>query len=106
MNLPAGVVRIVGKNVKSFDAKKDLFVMYRMWAKWPSADFWRVHQLPFQLNHVMWLIGKDGQEQLARDWSIFHLTLPKPDEVVLESGKVGEDVVVENKPRTIAELLR
>jgi hypothetical protein len=77
-----------------------------MWAKWPDANFWRVHQLGFQLNHVMWLIGKDGQEHLARDWSIFHLQLPKIEEVKLEAEKVGEDVVIERKPRTMAELLR
>ena len=94
------------KDAKTFDAKKDLFVLYRLWKAYPSEAFWRVHQLSFGLNHLMWLIGKDGQEQLARDWSIFHLQLPKIEEVKLESEKVGEDVVIEQKPRTTAELLR
>lgn len=101
-----GLVKRYLKDPKTFDAKKDLFVMYRMWAKWPSENFWRVHRLDFRLNHVMWLIGKDGQEHLARDWSIFHLQLPKIEEVKLEAEKVGEDVVIERKPRTMAELLR
>lgn len=94
------------KDPKSFDAKRDLFVLYKLWAKYPQESFWRVHQLGFQLNFLMWLIGKDGQEQLARDWSIFNLHLPKVEEVKLEAEKVGEDVVIERKPRTMAELLR
>ncbi len=94
------------KDPKTFDAKKDLFVLYRLWKAYPEKAFWQVHQLPFQLNHLMWLIGKDGQEQLARDWSIFHLELPKPETVTLAAEKVGEDVVIERKPRTMAELLK
>lgn len=93
------------KDEKTFDAKKDMFVLYRLWAKYPNTDFWRVHQLSFKLNFLMWLMGKDGQEQIARDWSIFNLHLPKPEEVKLEDKKVGEDVVIERKPRTMAELL-
>jgi hypothetical protein len=101
-----GLAKRYLKDPKTFSAVKDLFVFYRLWAKYPSEAFWRVHTLPFQLNYVMWLTGKDGQEQLARDWSIFHLTLPKPETVVLEAEKVGEDVVIERKPRTLAELLK
>ena len=89
-----------------YDAKRDLMVTYKLWKQYPSEAFWRVHTLGFKLNALFWLLGKDGQDQLARDWSVFHLQLPKPETVVLEATKVGDDVVIERKPRTLAELLR
>jgi hypothetical protein len=94
------------KDPKSFDAKRDLFVLYRLWKSYPSKPFWQVHQLTFGLNFLTWFLGKDGQEHLARDYSVFNLQLPKIEEVKLEAEKVGEDVVIERKPRTMAELLK
>ncbi len=83
----------------------DSMTLYGLLKQYPSRDFWLAYTLSFKLNSLFWFKGQDGQAQLARDWATFNLKMTPPPEYKLEDTKVGEDVAVVRKPRTIAELL-
>ena len=82
-----------------YDAIRDTMVMYQLLKQYPNEAFWRGYELGFTLNAMFWFKGKDGQERLARDWSIFNLDLGPQVRHTLEDTKVGEDIVVQ-KPKT------
>ena len=80
-------------------------VIYKLLKMFPNREFWFHYELGFQLNSLFWFLGKEGQDRLKRDWSIFHLDLLPQKEYKLEDAKVGEDVKIESKPKTMAEFL-
>lgn len=88
-----------------YDGLRDMMVLYRLYKQFPNRDFWLNYELGFQLNAMFWFLGKDGQDRLKRDWSVFHLDLKPQEEYKLEDTKVGEDLKIESKPKTMAEFL-
>ena len=90
----------------AYDGARDLMVMYRLLKAYPNRDFWLNRELPFKLNALFWFLGKDGKDWLQSEWDLFNLNLAPPLIPTLESTKVGEDVKIDTKPRTIAELLK
>lgn len=90
----------------AYDPMRDPIALYTLLKQFPNRDFWLAYTLPFRLNAMYWFKGKDGQDQLKRDWDVFQLDIPAQPAYALETAKVGEDVVVDKKPRTVADLLR
>lgn len=90
----------------AYQAARDKMVMYRLLKQYPSRAFWWHFELGFQLNAMFWFLGKDGQERLATDWATFSLDMPAQPEYKLEETKVGADVVIDRKPKTVADLLK
>lgn len=84
----------------------DPMIVYGLIKQLPNRDFWMAYTLPFSLNSTLWFKGKDGQAQLARDWATFNLDMPAQEEYKLETAKVGLDVVIDKRPRTVADLLK
>lgn len=90
----------------AYDPRRDPMVLYQLLKQYPNRDFWLNYTLGFSLNALFWFKGADGQAQLARDWATFSLDMPAQPEYKLEDAKVGEDVVIDKKPKTVAELLK
>lgn len=90
----------------AYDAKSSPIILYTLMKAYPSRGFWMNRELGFQLNSMLWFLGKDGKEWLKSQWDIYHLVLPEQKVVELQPTKVGEDVVIKTRPRTIGELLR
>jgi len=90
----------------SYKASLDPLILYQLIKIYPNHDFWTHYTLPFALNSVLWFKTADGQAQLARDWATFNLDMPTQSEYALETTKVGEDVMIDKKPRTVADLLK
>ena len=84
----------------------DTMVMYQLVKQFPSKAFWLNYFLDFQLNSLFWFKGEDGQKALKTRWELFNFHPEQPEEVKLEAEKVGEDIVVEKKKVTVADLLR
>jgi hypothetical protein len=80
--------------------------MYRLLKQYPDRDFWLAYTLNWQPDNMFYFLSAHGQAQLARDWATFSLDIPTQTEYKLEMTKVGEDIVVNKKPRTVAELLK
>lgn len=90
----------------AYDPARDPMVLYRLLKQFPDRNFWLNYTMIFQLNALFWFLGKDGQEKLKQDYSIFCLNLAPVIEEKIEDEKVGEDVIIEKKPKTMAQLLR
>lgn len=88
----------------AYEPARDVMAFYRLFKLYPDEAFWRAYSLDFQLNAMFYFLSADGRERLSTAISTFHLNLPRAPEVKLEEAKVGEDVVIESKPRTMAEL--
>lgn len=101
-----GLAKRFLKSDDLFEAQRDLMALYKCIKTYPNRDFWLHYTLPFKLNACLWFLGKDGQDQLARDWNVFNLDFKPQGEYKLEEVKQGQDMVIEKKPRTIADLLR
>jgi hypothetical protein len=89
-----------------YNPSRDPMIMYKVIKGYPNRAFWLNMDLTFRLNSLFWLLGKDGQERLAADWATFWLDIPAQPEYTLEQAKVGEDIVVDKKPKTVADLLK
>lgn len=89
-----------------YEGAQALMAMYKLIKQYPSREFWLAYQLGFQLNSLFWFLGKDGQERLARDWSLYQLKLKQVEQPKLEENKVGDDVVVERPKTSVADFLR
>lgn len=91
---------------EQYDPKRDVMVMYMLFKKFPSRDFWFHLDLGFQLNSAFWFTGADGQKKLQTLWELFHLDMKPQTEYKLEDQKQGQDFEVTQKPKTIADLLK
>lgn len=92
--------------LEQYEAARDLMVMYKLFKQFPDRNFWLNYNLDFQLNAAFWFLGEEGQHKLNEDWSLFHLDLKKQSEYKLEDKKVGEDIALPPKPKTLAEFLQ
>jgi hypothetical protein len=101
-----GLAKRFLKSDDLFDAQRDLMVLYKYFKEYPNRDFWMNYELPFKLNALLWFLGQDGRDQLLRDWNVFNLDFKPQGEYKLEEVKQGQDMVIEKKPRTIADLLK
>lgn len=90
----------------AYDAKMSPIVLYRLLKQYPSAPFWLARELDWQPDNMFYFLSAHGQAWLKDQWDLFHLDMPAQTAYTLESTKVGEDVVIESKPRTVAELLK
>lgn len=91
---------------KYYSPTESPMTMYRLAKQYPDRAFWMAYQLGFQLRSLYWLLGADGQAKLKQDYEVFQLRMPAIVVPVLEATKQGEDVVIVNKPKTVADLLR
>lgn len=91
---------------KYYDSIKSPMTIYTLIKQYPDRAFWLAYQLGFELRSLYWFLGKDGQVKLKQDYEVFCLKLTPLEKPVMEETKVGEDVVIEKKPRTMADLLR
>lgn len=104
----AEITQIVKRLVKpdEYQARRDIMLFYKVFALFPDAAFWRVYELPFQLNCVAWLLSEDGKAHTKTAISVFHLDIDPQPSYHMETTKVGEDAPVSRPKTTMASLLR
>jgi hypothetical protein len=90
----------------AYDPMRDMIVLYGLIKKYPSRAFWLAYTLDWQPDSLYYFVGANGRAKLESDWQVFNLDIPAQPAYALETAKVGEDVVINKKPRTIAELLK
>lgn len=90
----------------AYDPKRDPIVLYQLLKKYPNRDFWLAYTLDWQPDNLYYFMSAHGKARLQGDWDVFQLDIPTQTEYTLETAKVGSDVVIDKKPRTIAELLK
>lgn len=91
---------------ESYQGARDLMALYKLLKQFPNRDFWLGHELGFQLNAMFWFLGQEGQAHLQSAWNIFHLDTSIQVDQNLSATKQGEDVVIDRRPRTVADLLK
>lgn len=91
---------------KYYDSIKSPMSMYTLIKRYPSRAFWLNLDLGFKLRSLYWFMGEAGKAELDKRWSIFSLDLGPQVSHDVGTAKIGEDVVVERKPQSVADLLK
>lgn len=85
---------------------RDPIVLYQLIKKYPNRDFWLAYTLDWQPDSLYYFMSAHGKAKLQSDWEVFQLDIPTQPAYALETAKVGEDVVIDKKPQTVADLLK
>ncbi len=101
------VTTIVKRMVKpdAYQARRDIMLFYKVFAEFPDAAFWRVHELGFELNCIAWFLSDDGRAHIKQALSLYHLDMPPHPVYDMAEAKVGEDMPASRPKRTMADLL-
>ena len=70
-----------------------------------SQKFWEEAHLPFKLNSLAWLLGKDGKEYIKKEELQQKMPVTQHESHELEKDKIGEDKKISFKPSTLMEFL-
>ena len=88
------------------DMSRELRILNHCVEKFPDLLFWRQFSLDFQLASLAWFIG-GGAKELRIRYNLFTMDLTvKKEEVKLEDGKIGEDLVIKKKARSMMDMMR
>lgn len=74
-------------------------------ALYPDDRFWESYELDFKLNSLAWFKMDAGVSRLMTDYMKFKMEIPKLNCYKLEKEKIGEDVKVDFKPKTLMGFL-
>lgn len=112
-----GIIKRFLKDTQNILWSRELPTLYRLFKKYPSAEFWENYNLPFgnnKLNHMSWFESVEGQIELPRAFMLFHY---RPSEEESDEKPFTLDIEVESdytesvpeikpkKPSTMSELL-
>jgi len=70
-----------------------------------SQKFWEEAYLPFKLNSLAWLLGKDGQEYIKKEELQQKIPTRESEIHKLKKDKIGEDKTIAPKTNTLMDFL-
>lgn len=102
------ITTIVKRFVKpdEYQARRDIMLFYKVFAEFPDAAFWRVHDIGFQLNCVAWLLSEDGKAHIRSALAVYHLDIEPQPSYHMEETKVGADAPISRPARSVADLFK
>jgi len=101
------IIKSFLKEDTDYNAKIEAITFYQLFKQFPDSDFWRKYSLGFKLNSLLWFKSKEGQEKLTSDYAIFYLDLKEQfKDYKMESSKVGEDVEIIKKNKSLSDFLK
>lgn len=71
-----------------------------------SKEFWGNLQIDFKLNSLSWFLTNEGKHFLTANETKQFLAGSINKEYVMESCKIGEDLDIKIKPKTISDFLK
>lgn len=84
---------------------KERKIVTDLFAKYPDMKFWAWLTVPFELETLAYFFGPKGSAYLRQAYGAFTFEPPcRPAPFVL-GKKLGEDVHISVKPRTLKEFL-
>lgn len=73
--------------------------------KYPTVNFWKSVDLGFKLPCLAYFKTATGSKLLELTKKKIELALPEKEVYTLNTEKIGEDVEVDKKPKTLKEFL-
>lgn len=86
---------------------REMKIANKLWAEYPSPEFWLTFILTFKLKSLAWLIG-DGKVELNNQWNYFKLDKARKTASIVSpqtyNGPVLENTLPEElKPKTMKD---
>lgn len=97
------LVTIPAKQKRPFWAKEMKFLNDFI-EKYPNLNFWKVVSFGNKIESLLLLKGEFGEKELKRKYLEFKYVIPKKEQYNI-GEKEGEDIDIDNKPRTIKDFL-
>lgn len=97
------------KYERQFDPKTSALEMFnarKLIADYPDEEFWTNLDIGFKLNSLAFFQSPKGQEILKRKYAESKFELPVAPQHNISNTKVGDDVTVIQKPKSIHEFLK
>lgn len=86
---------------------REMGILNKIIEKYPDLSFWREYFVPdFQVKSLIFYLasGKDFLKKRYNEFTI-DLTTPKTNNTTLNTEKIGEDVVINSKPKNLIDFL-
>jgi len=74
--------------------------------KCPNEQFWKSLKMDFELNSLAWFSSDAGILFLRAKYAAFKFEIPKVETHNMSNEKIGEDVQVTLKPKTLNDFLK
>lgn len=85
---------------------RDMKIAKKLWAQFPKFDFWEGWNPASKFPSLASFLTPYGQKLLNSQWKIHTLELSAPKSYILSKEKIGEDVEINKKPRSIMEFIK
>ncbi len=97
------------KYERQFDPKNigmEMMTARRLISEYPEEDFWKSFDLGFKLNSLSFLQSDKGQAFLNKKYGEFKFEIPVAPTHNIGTEKVGEDIVVVSKPKSLHDFMK
>ena len=84
----------------------EIMMAKRITAKYPEVDFWEKVELGFQLNSLAYFLTSDGEQVIRKKYAGFKFDVTQPVSYNIHSQKIGEDVKIDYRPKTLKDFLK
>lgn len=84
----------------------ELGMTKRLLSKYPSIEFWNNFNVPFQIDSLKILMSEWGQKYITEKYNLFLHTQKQDKNIEISDSKLGENIVIESKPKTIKDFLK
>lgn len=71
-----------------------------------GKEFWENLRIDFKLNSLSWFLTNEGKQFLIANETKQFLAGPMNKGYVMETQKIGEDLDIKIKPKTISDFLK
>lgn len=109
----SGVEQLMIKNLlkyeRQFDKKTtavEMFIARKLLQDFSSDEFWQKFSLPFKLNSLAYLQSEAGDAIVRKKYGEFKFEIPEVQQHNMGTEKVGEDIEVVSKPKSIHDFLK
>lgn len=94
------------KQLDKTNRKKEMLLCQKVLSSNWNKDFWESFRLDFKLNSMAFFLTKKGLDLLKKEILIFSAKIEKEKEsIILSDKKVGEDIVISKKRKTLIDFL-
>jgi hypothetical protein len=99
------------KNPRDISWPREIKIANKLLAQFKSIEYWNFVDLPFSLNSLAWFISSNGQEFLNQQKRKMEFIKQNPTminqiPVELLEKPIGEDIAIDQKPKTLLDFLK
>lgn len=100
------VLRLLSHKMAEINWPIELCITKHLFKEYPYPDFWNNLNPPFELDSLGALRSEWGKEYLRRSYNLYLYKKDNQNPKIILQEKIGESILVHNKPKTLKDFLK